>query len=379
MKKILHFLWAFPLVLIWRYSFFVHKIFLIKIRSDRFGHFSIDGAEQVARYRLAKKKNYIYCFDHIISNNQWAKMLKRNLPVFTFLNYVHYWNEKLFLKKIFTSTGTQTNSRDIYNLFHKIDVKLKFSKEENNLVFSYLSKFGFKKNDKFICLIVRDSEYLHKNFKDVDWSYQDYRNSDINKYKEGILWLISRGFWVIRMGNEIKESLNLKSNKYIEYSDFKINNDLIDVWLFANCYGCITTGTGPDGIAQIYNRPSLGINWLPLMDVHSYQDIITYPKYLYDLNNRPLKINEYFKCNYSDSKDFIKNNIKIVDLSSQQILNAFKEFYFYKLCRNELNDQFKKQNKIFWSQVLEFDKKKKFHNEIYDNALISEEWISFHQ
>ena len=378
LKRRLHFFWAFPFVLIWRFSYFLHKTQLIQIRSDRIGHFVADGAEQIARYNLKKNKRILFCLGNTISNNQWSKMLKKKLPIYKPLTYVFYWNERIFSKKMFTVYGTQTNSRDKFNLFNKVDVKIKFSKSENKFAYSWLEKFGFKHDDKFICLIVRDNEYLKQNFKYIDWNYHNYRNSDIANYQDGIRWLISKGYWVIRMGKINDKKIEIKSDKYLDFSNINDYSDLIDVWLFANCNGCITTGTGPDIISNIYNRPCLGVNWLPLIDIHSYQDIITYPKYLYDSNNRLLKINEYLSSSYTKSEDYIKNKIRIKELSSTQILNAFKEFYFYKLNKKMLNEKYIKQNDMFWKQVLKFDKLNKFHKEIHKKALISEEWIKSH-
>ena len=50
-----NFFWAFPLVLLLRLFNRFIKFQIIKIRSDRFGHFVPDGAEQVARYQMKSK------------------------------------------------------------------------------------------------------------------------------------------------------------------------------------------------------------------------------------------------------------------------------------------------------------------------------------
>ncbi len=378
LKRLLSFLWAFPLMLIWRYTFFIHKYRLIKIRSDRIGHFAPDGAEQIARLKLENNNRKLFCFDQVISNHQWAIMLERKLPVFRFLTYVFFWNEKLYNDYKFTEIGTKTGSRDIYNLYFKTDVKIKFTTNENKKVFKWLEKFGFKAHEKFICLLVRDDEYLKKYFKDKNWDYHTYRNSDIQNYKRGIEWLISKGFWVIRMGKLNSQKLKMNSKKFIDFSFVKEKSDLIDIWLFANCHGCITTGTGTDAISHIYEKPCLGINWLPVMGIQSYHNIISYPKYLYDKNKNLLSIKESIKCNFYSTEDFSMNGITIKDLSPFQIKNAFEEFYKYKLENQNVELVYKEKNKNFWLQVLKFDKSKKIHHEIHKKALISKEWINAH-
>lgn len=377
-SRILSFFWAFPIILIWRQSFFYNRFHLVKIRSNRIGHFAPDGAEQVARYNLDKSKKFYYCFDQIISNKHWAKMLKTKLPVLNFLTYIFFWNNKIFKDKKFTSFGTQTHSRDIYSLYNKVDVQINFKKKDNEEGFSWLKKFGFVSGDKFICLIVRDNAYLNQHYKNENWDYHSYRNSDIKNYKDGIEWLISKNYWVIRMGQINSEKIEINSNKFIDFSYQQNKSDLLDIWLFANCNGCITTGTGPDGISHIYDKPCLGVNWMPLMDIHSYHDIITYPKYLYNVNGKSLTINEYLTNNYYKTEDYQKKNIIIKELSSTQILKAFKEFYNYKLNCKEIDNKYLDLNYKFWQKVIESDPENKFHKKIHKKALISEEWINDH-
>ena len=80
--------WAIPTVLIARIINKYIPIRIIKIRSDRYGHFAPDGAEQVARYQFEKKNIRFYIFDWYVCNKQWAKMLKSSLPVYNWLRPV---------------------------------------------------------------------------------------------------------------------------------------------------------------------------------------------------------------------------------------------------------------------------------------------------
>ena len=60
---LLNFFWAFPFLLLLRLINKFIKIQIIKIRSDRFGHFAPDGAEQVAKYQIKSRHLRIYIFD----------------------------------------------------------------------------------------------------------------------------------------------------------------------------------------------------------------------------------------------------------------------------------------------------------------------------
>ena len=125
--------------------------------------------------------------------------------------------------------------KDIHNLYSKTDQKLSLIVLKMKSP-KWLEKFGFKVHEKFICLLVRDNAYLKKYFKDENWDYHTYRNSDIQNYKLGIEWLISKGFWVIRMGKLNSQKLTINSKKFIDFPFVKEKSDLIDIWLFAIHY-----------------------------------------------------------------------------------------------------------------------------------------------
>ena len=126
--------WAIPLVFTIRIINIFKAIRIIKIRSDRYGHFAPDGAEQIARYQFKKNQISLYIFDWDICNQQWAKMLKSSLPVYNWLRVVFFWNKFIPGGDEINESGTKTSSRDIHLLYTKHDVKLKFSKLEDNIV-----------------------------------------------------------------------------------------------------------------------------------------------------------------------------------------------------------------------------------------------------
>ena len=53
-----------------------------------------------------------------------------------------------------------------------------FKDEEIKIGYNYLKKIGLHENN-FICCNARDRAFLSKYNRDIDWSYHDFRNSDI--------------------------------------------------------------------------------------------------------------------------------------------------------------------------------------------------------
>ena len=192
----------------------------------------------------------------------------------------------------------------------------------------------------------------------------------------GINFLTSIGFKVIRMGKNQKKSFVISNKNYFDYSLSNLKSDLIDVWLMSRCNLCISTGTGLDQIARIFNNPILFVNHLPLSDWSSYAKSLTHPKYLYNRNtNKLLNLLEYIKFSFLKNTDYQKNNIKIVDLNKDEILKCFKEFIFlhknnwiiskkdYKI-QKEFQKTFKKGINIFQSHI-------DFHRYINKHSYIS--------
>ena len=79
-------------------------------------------------------------------------------------------------------------------------MQLKLTEEEIIKGQSKLKDFGIPKNAKIVCITCRDSIYLKKKFPKKNFDYHSYRDANINHYIPAIKFLISKGFYVIRLG-----------------------------------------------------------------------------------------------------------------------------------------------------------------------------------
>ena len=82
-----------------------------------------------------------------------------------------------------------------------------FSNKELKIGENYLKKIGTKEN-KFICFTARDKAFLNKHNKDIDWSYQDFRNSDINTYLPAIDQITKKNIFCLRTGFAVEKKLD---------------------------------------------------------------------------------------------------------------------------------------------------------------------------
>ena len=153
---------------------------------SRIGHFAFD-----VEYYLSERKVGLHpekAIDVFFyragkpANAFFTKMIKRrNLLVYN-------WVEPLFIANNWIPGGDQHrilpaydnyNSRDKNGLLKRVEPQLSFSKEENKMAHSFLKSIGIGQQ-KFVCMIIRDSAYL----KNAD--YHNYRDVDIDTLKASL-------------------------------------------------------------------------------------------------------------------------------------------------------------------------------------------------
>jgi putative glycosyltransferase (TIGR04372 family) len=127
--------------------------------------------------------------------------------------------------------------------------------EERSAARQYLSQMGVPEGMPYVCLAVRDRAYLSATQTGKDWTYHDYRDSDIGDYIPMANFLALHGYAVIRMGSIVEKAFEADNPLVLDYANSKHRSDLLDVSLFASCAFCISTSTGMDSLALIFRRP----------------------------------------------------------------------------------------------------------------------------
>jgi putative glycosyltransferase (TIGR04372 family) len=377
-------LWAVPLVLLIR---ILRPIILIRIgtlNSSRIGHFVADGAEQLARLQKQPSKTVDWFWLGKPCNTQWEHMICRALPVHSWAKYVDWWNRAIPGGDAHMRPSSYTGSRDVEGMYARYDVKIPFLPGETEKALSWLRSKGWSDGEPFVCLLVRDAEYLandpiHGTARQraaLDWSYHDYRDSDIDTYVPAIQWLAAQGVWVIRMGKLMAKPLPTGMGHVIDYAFDEGKSDLLDVWLLANCNGCISTGTGPDIIATLYGAPVLFVNFLPLGDFCSYASSVTVPKNLrWTKGKQPLSILEHLSKHFLYQIQYKDAGVDVVELAPEEITLAFQEFW--ERCINTwqegpLDSQ---RQEVFWDTLRSWSEYPRRHGWRHQDARIGAAWL----
>lgn len=351
---------------------------------SRIGHFAFDVEYYLVEKELGKqpKKAIDYFFYRWgkPANTFFARMCERQVRV-------RSWAEFLFTANHWLPGGhdhevlpamRRINSRDLKGLFQQAETKLYFTDEENMKGKTFLEKIGCKEGNKFVCLIVRDKAYLNTDLvhKRGIWDYHNFRDTSINTYEESALDLVEKGYWVFRMGKVIDKPFLANHQQIIDYANSNYKNDFLDIWLMANCFFCISTGTGLDEVARVFRRPAVYVNYLPTQLIVTYDHCITVPKNLvWQETKQRLTLSEHLAHSYQHSEKYEKARILVQDLTQEEILQAVEEM------EARLNGSWKdseEDNQLqnrFWEIFKAWPEYKKHHGRIHPKARVGSAFL----
>ncbi len=361
------------------------------LSTQEIGHFVDDCAIILAEKKLTESKIIdLFWSQRMPANKFFLKMVKRQLFIKRWVKQLYEVNKIIYGGSKFTKENPRTihGSRDINLTLYKSsknkEAYFKFTNKETEQGKKFLEKIGLNKTDKFVCLIVRDGKYKEAKWPNHDWSYHNYRNSEIHTYKKGIEELVNKGYWVFRMGNIANKRFNCNHERIIDYSFHSDKSDFLDVWLMANCSFCISTSAGIDTISVAFRRPILILNLIPVADIMSYTEVITYPKRLrYKNDKNYFTLDQCLRNNFYNTKHYEEHDIEIIDLSEDEIKEAIIEMHErfsgnYRESKKEEDLQ-----KKFWKKFLKWDKenvwptefKTRGHKLLHPNSKLSSEFL----
>lgn len=327
------------------------KIRFICLFSDRIGHFSANTELLLCAIKEAKydhsNKFLFYLNDGKLCNKQLYKMWKRELHFFRFNKVASQVDSLLsavlknkyeldVIKHFKSGHGCQ----DQHGYFRKYEPRLYFTNKEKTFCEVQLRKLGIPNGAPIVCLMVRDSAYLHQEFPDTDWSYHNYRDADIENYMKSAKFLAEQGYYVLRMGSIVEKEFCIDDERVIDYANSTCRSDVLDIYITSKCSFFISTATGLDGVAQIFRRPILFTDLMPMCGQLQYW----YPcfcfitKLIVRINTRQLlnfdEINYTFSEQSHIARRLQENALEVLNNTEQEIFDAVKE-----MCLIVKNDQ----------------------------------------
>ncbi len=359
------------------FLFFPILIILIVIKPIlliRFGYFDIKriGIISSAEHYLLhnKKKKYrlidIWVIDTNTYNKQLLIILKRKFLVIKELFF--FYKILRLISKYFNiySNHIITTCEDLAPRIDKYSCQLNLTKEEINKGETIIKNFGIPSDAKIVCITCRDNLYLKKKFPSKNFSYHNYRDSNIDNLIPAIKSLIKKNFYVVRMGRVSGKKVNIKNKRFIDYPFHPLKSDFMDFFFAHKCYFWICSNNGLDEVATTFRKPLLDLNMAPItsLKVTSKKTILCL-KIHKNFKNKKLSLKEIFNYGVgksAHSKEFRIKKVKLEELNTGQIKDIV--FEMIKLMKdswkiknkNDLKLK-KKFEKLYLSQIQKIDPK----------------------
>lgn len=237
---------------------------------------------------------------------------------------------------------------DYSSIFNGKKKIFEFNNNENAIGNNYLIKNNIH-NKKFICLSFRTQEYYNET-KDDSVSKMSFRNVDPSNYVKSLEYLTGLGYYIIRMGKNIKKPFPFKNDKFIDYAVSDERNDFLDIWLTAKCFFIYGPGGGLLDMSTAFNKPHLATEEFPPGRLPSFQPKSSFLLNLSEKNEKPLSIKDLIKLDViwrNDGTYFYNNSIKILNNNPDDILNSLIDF----IEKMEKGFELSKLSKIFWEKM----------------------------
>jgi putative glycosyltransferase (TIGR04372 family) len=193
-----------------------------------------------------------------------------------------------------------------------------------------LESLGVPRNSKFVALHVRESGYYGDLSKIA-------RNADIFTYGEAIKYLIESGFFIIRLGNHLMSDVSKLvehfNGRFIDYAHSDIISSKMDCYLMAMCEFLIGSNSGVFTIPPLFNKSICLTNYYPASGAAGFlkNDISIFKKLSKKDDNSLIPLKLLFSGPFSEAlqlSSIDKHNLKLVDNTPLEILNAVKDFLF---------------------------------------------------
>jgi putative glycosyltransferase (TIGR04372 family) len=334
-----------------------------ELQSTRIGHFCANTELYLCKLDKGLNKPKIPYVDIFymtepICNRQLAKMWKRLIHIWPkwLVSSTIQVNRMIFKGECYEVKQDACPELDTYNLLDTTKTHLKFTLEEEERGEKELLNMGIPINAEFICLNVRDSAYLAEHIPEFDWSYHNYRDSNIENYIMAAEELANKGYYIIRMGAKVNSRLMSKNRKIIDYATNGMRNDFMDIYLGSKCKFCITTGSGWDAVPEMFRRPIVYVNMVPLVGLHTFSTkFLSITKHhISKLSRRKLTMSEIFEYDVGycmSSLEYESRGIELEDNTPAEIFDVVMEMEARLsgnwIAENQIDDELQT---FFWNK-----------------------------
>ena len=214
---------------------------------------------EIVEKKIKKMLKHCYFFDRNKFFNYWWSSERR----FSFgnVNKINYQNRKIAPY----STEEHDYNEGFFDYDYVKNPLINLSHKEIDKDNNFLNNLDLEKKN-WICIHNRDSDYLknlknHDNFKNIDFKYHNYRDSDVNNLIKSTKLLLENNFYVFRMGRIQSSKMNFIHPNFIDYAFEKDKSDFNDIYLFSKCAAYLGSDSGPGDVTFLSGKPRFLMNY----------------------------------------------------------------------------------------------------------------------
>lgn len=303
----------------------------LSLYSEKIGHYILNTSIYYSRYLLGQDEpslDYLGLKPHSpVINATVTEMWKRLLPLSPAAGQIAAMHS--------TSEHNHTllQGVDTHNALERYPVAFPFTCKENMIALTHMEKMGIPRGSKLVCWYCRTEDFAKHHFPHAKMDdLQLYRNVALTSFRKAIDYLLTKGYYVLRMGTELNPPLPWQAKNLIDYAK-EYRTEFMDVWLFAHADLTLGTSSGIDCIPVVSGRNVLFASFAPMGYTLSFSSKTTtlFEHYYSKKARRRMTLKEIFASGFSTNQlesEFEKNGFRLEKNTEDEILEAVKEKIF---------------------------------------------------
>ncbi len=224
---------------------------------------------------------------------------------------------------------TLSNFNDVHGALRSTQPHLKFTSDELESCEETARDFGIGYGNKHVCFHVRTSHYLMDRLGKENSSGHDFRDARIDDHLDAMLMLAEQGYKVVRMGTELDAPLSISHPNLIDYACSGRRSELMDIFLPSRCEFFVGVLSGPSHIAQLFRRPLLLTNLVPLSRMMlSMDNFLFIPKSIVDSQGHRLSLEAIVEAgldDLSETVEYERRGLRVMDNTPIEIRESINE------------------------------------------------------